>query len=130
MAEHPNVARIKDLYAAFDKGDFAVLNDGFAADLVWHEGGRNQLTGDHRGREAVFRLFGKLMELTEGSFHLEVHGVLADDEHAVALVGYSASRGARSVKASAVDVMRLRDGKVVEGWTLHADQYAFDEVFG
>ena len=27
MAEHPNVARIKDGYAAFAKGDFATLND-------------------------------------------------------------------------------------------------------
>jgi uncharacterized protein len=65
MAGHPNVVRVTDLYAAFDKGDFAVLNGGFAEDLVWHEGERNQLTGDHRGREAVFSLFGKLTELTE-----------------------------------------------------------------
>ena len=43
MAEHPNVARIKDLYAAFATGDFAVLNDTFTEELVWHEGGRNQL---------------------------------------------------------------------------------------
>jgi hypothetical protein len=27
MAEHPNVTRIKDAYAAFAKGDFAVLED-------------------------------------------------------------------------------------------------------
>jgi hypothetical protein len=26
MAEHPNVARIRDGWAAFAKGDFAVLN--------------------------------------------------------------------------------------------------------
>ena len=65
MAGHPNVVRVTDLYAAYDKGNFAVPNGGFAEDLVWREGERNQLT-DHRGREAVFRLFGKLMELTEG----------------------------------------------------------------
>ena len=32
MAEHRNVARIKDGYAAFAKGDFAALNDLFAED--------------------------------------------------------------------------------------------------
>ena len=37
MAEHPNVARIRDGYAAFAKGDFAVLNDLFADDVVWHD---------------------------------------------------------------------------------------------
>jgi ketosteroid isomerase-like protein len=65
MAEHPNVARIRDGYTAFAKGDFAVLTDLFAEDLLWHDSGRNQLSGDYRGREAVFGLFGKLMEVTD-----------------------------------------------------------------
>ncbi|MGH3216822.1 MAG: hypothetical protein ACRDN1_17320 [Trebonia sp.] len=51
MAEHPNVARIRDGYAAFAKGDFATLNELFAEDLAWHVGGRNQLAKDYRGRD-------------------------------------------------------------------------------
>ena len=130
MTEHPNVARIKDLYAAFATGDFAVLNDTFAEDLVWHEGGRNQLSGDYRGREAVFGFFGKFMEVTEGSFHLDLHAVFADDEHGVALVATTASRGGRSIEVNEAHVFHLRDGKVVEVWTVPTDQYAFDEVIG
>jgi hypothetical protein len=49
MAGHPNVARIKNLYAAMAKSDLAALNDVFADDLVWHDCGRNQLSGDYRG---------------------------------------------------------------------------------
>lgn len=130
MAEHPNVARIKDAYAAFAKGDFAVLNEIFAEDLVWHEGGRNQLSGDYHGRDAVFGFFGTTMEVTGGSLHLDLHTVLADDEHGVALVAVSASRGGRSITVNAVDVVHLRDGKFVEVWTVVTDQYAFDEVIG
>jgi ketosteroid isomerase-like protein len=63
MAEHPNVARIRDGYAAFAKGDFAVLNDLFAEDVLWHEAGRNQLSQEYRGRDAVYEFFGRLMEL-------------------------------------------------------------------
>jgi hypothetical protein len=33
---------------------FAALNDLFAEDLLWHAAGRNQLAGEHRGREAVY----------------------------------------------------------------------------
>jgi ketosteroid isomerase-like protein len=44
MAEHPNVAPVRDMFAASAKGDLAALNDVFAEDLVWHEGGRNQLS--------------------------------------------------------------------------------------
>jgi len=130
MAEHPNVARIKDGYAAFAKGDFAVLNDLFAEDLVWHEGGRNQLAGDYRGREAVFAYFGKLMEVTEGSFHLDLHTVFADDEHGVALVVTTASRDGRSIKINDAHIFRLREGRVVEFWDASTDQHAYDELIG
>jgi uncharacterized protein len=94
MAEHSNIARIRDGYAAFAKGDFAVLNDLFAEDLLWHEPGRNQLAGDYRGRDAVYGFFGKLMEVTEGSFQLDLQAVFADDGRGVALVVSTAAGAA------------------------------------
>jgi uncharacterized protein len=130
MAEHPNVARIRDGYAAFAKGDFAVLNDLFAEDLLWHEPGQNQLSGDYRGREAVYGFFGKLMEVTEGSLSVDLDAVFADDEHGVALVALSASRGGQSVQVSAAQLFHMRDGKVEEFWSVSAEPNAFDEIIG
>jgi uncharacterized protein len=130
MAEHPNVARIRDGYAAFAKGDFAVLNDLFDGDIVWHVAGRSQLTGEYRGRDAVYGFFGKLMEVTEGSFHIDLQAVFADDERGVALVVGAASRGGASIKVNEAHVFRMRDGKVVEFWDASTDQYAFDELIG
>jgi uncharacterized protein len=130
MAGHPNIARIRDGYAAFAKGDFAVLNDLFAEDLVWHESGQNQLAGDYLGRDAVYEFFGRLMEVTEGSFSLDVHAILADDEHGVALVTSTASRAGRTATVNDAHVFHLRDGKVVEFWAASTDQYAIDELIG
>ena len=130
MAEHPNVARIRDGYAAFAKGDFAALNELFADDIVWHVGGRNQLARDYHGRDEVYGFFGKLMELTEGSFHLDLHAVLADDEHGVALVIGTASRGGKSVTTDEAHVFHLRDGRVTEFWDASTDQHAFDDLIG
>jgi uncharacterized protein len=130
MAEHPNVARMKDGYAAFATGDFAVLNDLFADDLVWHVGGRSQIAGDYHGRDAVFGMFGKLMEITQGTFHQETHAVFADDEHAVALVIATAGRDGQSITGYDVHVCHMRDGKVTEFWTAATNQYAFDELVG
>jgi ketosteroid isomerase-like protein len=130
MAEHPNVARLRDGYAAFAKGDLAALNDLFAEDLLWHTGGRSQIAGDYRGREAVYRLVSKIMEITEGSFQLDLHAVFADDEHGVALVVATASRGGRSITVNEAHVFHLRDGKVVEFWDAFTDQYAIDELIG
>jgi ketosteroid isomerase-like protein len=130
MAEHPNVARIEGGYAAFGKGDFAALDDVFTEDVVWHPQGRNQLTGEYRGREAVYGFFGKLMEATEGTFHIDLHKVFADDDHAVALVTTTASRGGRSVNSYDAHIFHLRDGKVTDFWNGSTDQHAFDEVIG
>ena len=130
MAEHPNVARIMDGYAAFAKGDFAVLNDLFAEDALWHEPGRHQLAGDYRGREAVYEFFGRLLELTEGSLRLDIQTVFADDVHGVALLVSSASRGGRSVTVNDAHIYRLRDGVVVEFWHASTNSYAYDELLG
>jgi ketosteroid isomerase-like protein len=130
MAEHPNVARIRDGYATFSTGNFAALNDFFAEDILWHAGGRNQLAGEYRGRDAVYGFFGKLMEISGGTFRIEVHTILADDEHGVALLVSSSSRGGRSIEIKDVHVFHLRDGKVVEFWDASTDQYSADELFG
>ena len=128
MAEHPNVTRLRDGYAAFAKGDFAVLNDLFADDILWHVGGHNQLTKDYRGRDEVYAFFGRLLELTDGSFHIDLHALFADDEHSVALVAVSASRGGKSATVNEAHVYHLRDGRVTEFWDASTDQAAFDEL--
>jgi ketosteroid isomerase-like protein len=130
VAEHPNAARIRDGYAAFAKGDFAVLNDLLAEDLVWHHGGRSQLAGDYRGRDAVYELLGKLIEVTHGTFHMDLEAAFANDELGVALVVASSSVDGRSVAAREAHIMRMSDSKVVEFWYTSTDQYAFDEMIG
>lgn len=130
MAEHPNIARLREGYAAFGKGDFAALNELFAEDVVWHNPGRNQLAGDYRGRDAVYEFFGRLMEITEGSFRLDVHALLADDEHGVALVRSTAHRGDKSLETRDTHVFHLRDGWVTEFWGASTDQYAIDDFIG
>ena len=88
------------------------------------------MSGEYRGRDAVFGFFGKLMEVTQGSFHADLHALFADEEHGVALVVLTASRGGRSVEVNEAHVFHLRDGKVVEFWNASTDMYAFNEVIG
>jgi ketosteroid isomerase-like protein len=101
-----------------------------AEDLLWHEPGRNQLAGDYRGREAVYGFFGKLIEVTEGSFHLDLRAAFADDQQGVALVVAKVSRAGRSVRVTDAHIFHVRDGKVVELWNASTDPYAYDELIG
>lgn len=130
MAEHQNAVRIREGYAAFARGDFALLNDLLADDLVWHHGGRSHLAGDYLGRDAVYELFGKLIEVTQGTFRMDLEAAFANDELGVALVLASSRVDGQNVVAREAHIMRMRDGKVVEFWYTSTDQYAFDEMIG
>ncbi len=129
MAEHPNIERMRAGYAAFSKGDFAVLDELFDENVVWHVPGRSELAGEYRGRNDVYALFGRIMERSGGSFSLDLHAALADDEHGVALVTASGSREGKSVAIPEAHVFHFQDGRVTEFWEASTDQYAGDELF-
>jgi ketosteroid isomerase-like protein len=127
---HPNEDLIRRGYQAFTAGDLATLNELFADDVVWHAPGRNQLAGTFRGKEEVFGTFQKVAELTGGTFKLDIHTVLADDEHAVALARATGQREGRALDDNIVQVFHVGDGKVTEQWLYSGDAYASDEFWG
>jgi ketosteroid isomerase-like protein len=130
MADHPNVELVRRGYRAFESGDLATLNELFADDIVWHSAGRSQLSGEFKGKQEVFGLFAKLAELTAGSFKQDIHDLLGNDEHVVALVDSTAHRDGKTLSQRGVHVFHIRDGKVTEFWLMSDDQYAADEFFG
>ena len=68
---------------------------------------------DHRGREAVFRLF----DVDRGAaFTSEIHDVLANDRHAIALTHVHGSRADRTLDDITVHVVHVIDGRITEAW--------------
>ena len=129
MADHPNATLLRKGYAACGKGDMATLTDLFSEDVVWHLPGNNQLSGVHRGRDAVFAIFARTTQLSGGTFKIEVHDVLANDEHAVALTRGAASREGRQLRSLDTDVYHMSNGKVTEFWSFPEDQRKTDEFW-
>jgi ketosteroid isomerase-like protein len=127
---HPNEDLTRKGYEAFGKGDMQTVSDLFADDIVWHVPGRSSLSGDYKGKDQVFGLFARLVELTGGTFRLELHDVLANDDHAVVLAESHAEREGRVLNDRGVNVLHLSDGKVTEFWGHAGDTYAVDEFWG
>ena len=100
-----------------------------AEDTVWHIPGRGPLAGDHRGRDAVFEMFGRLVQASEGTFNQELHDVLASEDHAVALTHATASRGDYNYDGQDAWVFHLRQGEIAEAWWRPGDLYAADEFW-
>jgi ketosteroid isomerase-like protein len=123
---HPNEDVLRRGYEAFSTGDMATLSELFSDDVVWHAPGHNLLSGDFRGKEEVFASFQKVAELTGGSFKIDIHAVLADDEHAIALTRVTGEREGRTLDDNTVQVFHVRDGKVTEQWLYSGDLEAAD----
>ena len=121
MTEHPNAELARKAFEAMAKGDMATVFGGIADDVVWHGMAAGPLSGTYHGRDEVVAFFGRLAEETGGTFRVEVHDVLANDEHTVVLATMSASRGDKSIEIPVANVTHVRDGKVTEFWGATTD---------
>jgi uncharacterized protein len=114
MSDHAEVVR--RLYAARAGDDFDEVARLLADDIVWHEPGEFDYSGDHSGKAAVLALLRRLAAATGGTFTLEPGELLTTREYAVTVVHWSAERDGRRAEGDEVAVYRLRAGQVVEAW--------------
>lgn len=126
---HPNEDRLREGFAAFQRGDLETVKGFFADDIIWHVPGKSPLSGDYKGVEEVLSFFAKTMEQTGGTFKIDVHDILANDEHGTALVTTMGQREGKTLNARGVQVIHLKDGKVTESWLHPEDTYAVDEFW-
>jgi uncharacterized protein len=126
---HPNEDLVRRGFTAFGTGDIATLGELFADDIVWHVGGRSPITGDYKGKELVFGFLAQLAERAGGTFRLDVHDVLANDEHVVALIKATGERQGKTLNNNAAQVFHVQGGKVTEAWFYPDDQYAADDFW-
>ncbi len=130
MAEHPNVESTRGALEAFMKGDVETMAGSIADDAVWHVPGSHRWAGDFTGKAAIMDRFQAMAEAGVRTGLEEIHDVVGNDEHAVALVTLSASGPGGSASQRSVFVFHVRDGKAVEFWGYNEDQARVDAAFG
>ena len=123
---HPNTEIVRRAYDAFLTGDMETMGALMSNDIVWHAAGNNALSGTYSGKEEVFGFFGKIGEMLDGPMQMDIHDVLANDDHAVTLLTAKASRGGNSVDLRAVHIVHVADGQLTEFWNFQEDQAATD----
>jgi len=128
MDEHPNAAAYRRTAAAFRAQDMEALGALIDDEVVWHVPGTNAMSGDVRGREALLGWFGRLREITDGTFTLQEHDVLGNDEHVVALSLMGAMKGGAPVAVEVISVFHYRNGRQRERWFHPTDFEAWDTM--
>ena len=128
MSAEDNAALLRRVLDAFKEGDMETVRGAFAEDAVWHLPGKSQLAGDHQGPDAIVSLIERAVELSEGTFQLELLDVMASEDHGVVWQRTTAERGGKTLDQVEALVNRIRDGKIAEVWH-RPEQYALDEFY-
>ena len=109
--EHPNAELYRRLTAAFQARDVDTMTKMIAPDVRWHEAGNPQVI---EGRSGVMQRMSRIGDV-EGA--VDLHDVLADDEHVVAMLNVQLRKSDGSqVSYPVVEIAHVDGGQVTERW--------------
>ncbi len=127
---HPTEELVLRVCQEFGAGDMDGLRRDFDPDIVCTTRAGGGTAGDHRGIDVCPGLFGKVGEISAGTFTAELRDVLANDHHAVAHHTGRAHSDERTLNEINVLVIHTEHGRVSEVWEHHHDLYAVDAFWG
>ena len=124
MAEHPNATLTRELLEGFNTGNMEGLIDRLDDNIVWHEIGRAEPI---RGKAAL----GARQSEGEANYTIEgkLHDVVANDDHTIALVEATATRGGETFTYRVAEIYHIKNGKVTERWAFSDDTKAINDFF-
>lgn len=123
---HPNEELLRRGYEAYSHGDLDTVRSIFADNIRWNVQGDSPISGVYVGHDQVFGFFDTLAKLSGGTFRIDIHDVLANDEHVVVLVTERAEREGKTLVSTEAHVWHVSNGKATEFWGLPADVAAVD----
>jgi ketosteroid isomerase-like protein len=123
MSAQENLRVAREAQDAFERGDFERIDQLTADDVVWHEIG---VAEPKRGKAALrAEMPGQVDYEISGT----THDVLASDDHAIALVEATATRGGRTLTYRTAEIYHIRDGRIAERWAFADDTEAIARFF-
>jgi hypothetical protein len=118
---HPNVTFVVEAHARLKEGDMAAIHDMFAPDITWHEFGSSPLAGSYVGREDVMAFWKRYFTAAGAGFRQDIVSIMANDDYVSSIVELAGMKSGATLSQTAVDVMRMVDGKIAEFWRYYAD---------
>lgn len=131
MDTSQNIQLVQNYFDALSKGELEKLGQLFADDIIWHQPGKGHLSSTYKGKQELFPLLGKFMELSGGTFQIDVvHSIMDNGNLVSAILHFRARRDGRDMAMDGVDLMRVDNGKIKEVWLFSSDQAAEDTFWG
>lgn len=107
---------VRSGFEAFKRGDMKAVGELFTDDAVWHGRGSTKFGGDFKGREALLGNMAQFAQ-TFTDIQLDLHDILANENHVVALVNSSVRRNGKTYDDHQTFIFHLNNqGKTTETW--------------
>jgi ketosteroid isomerase-like protein len=124
IVEHPNVTLVRRSLAALESGEMPNFGEFLAEDIEWHQIGGTTIKG-------LQALAAEMSGMGDGvDFELEVHDVVGNDDHVVALVVAHVKADELEITYRTAEVYHVVDGKITERWAMSDDTDAINRFFG
>lgn len=127
--KHPNAVLLEKLYADFAKNDLASVLDVCSEKMTFQVPGKSKLSGKFDKKTFGPEFVTRLMELSGGTFKMEVHDIMASDRHGLVLATNKLTRDGKAIELRTVHVWRIEDGKPVAWYEYPRDLYQFDLIW-
>jgi ketosteroid isomerase-like protein len=124
---HPNEDLVRKGYKAFGEGDMATLGSLYSSDAVHAATGNNPLAGDYKGVDDILAYYGKLFEVSGGTFKAELQSVKVEgDDTVLATHRNSGQRDGKTLDQDETLTFTIADGKIARIEESHSDPAAYD----
>jgi uncharacterized protein len=127
---HPLVQRIVSYQASMANGDFNAGRTIFAPDVRYIVPGKNVLSGTFSGPDDVMGYFGRLMQVTNGSYEIIEMNWLVCGEKVILETKNRATMGERNLTWDEAILFEFEGGLKKRIEMFQADQTAVDHFFG
>ena len=120
---------VRRSYHAFNTADMKLLAEVFDAKSSWETPGHTSIAGIRRGRDNVFRHFGRYSADTTG-FKAELLYVVADGAgHTVGVHRNTGLRNGRTLDVLCCITFEVKNGHIISGKEHFFDLYSWDEFW-
>lgn len=127
--KHTNAALLEGLYTKFSQGNWEGVLALCPDQITFQIAGQSKLAGKYTKSNFISGLATKLRELSEGTFQIDVHDILASDRHATVLATTQVTRNGKKTELRTVHVWRFENGSPVAWYEYPRDLYQFDLVW-
>ena len=117
-------------YKAFGEGDMETLRSIYVPDVVQHQPGHNQTSGEYKGVDDVLALYGRLFELSGGTIAVDLKSVKPLGDRIVTVHGIRARRDGTALDADESIEFTFSGDKISRLDVTYLNEAALDAFWG